>query len=140
MVVDFALVTLLALVQGPLALQFVLAYPSISLYPLVAFTFPAILALGAIGMYGYIRMRRIGPRWLWIGHLLVSWPMLLIGVGTQLALLLSQLRMDTGIGLWSVLPPLTRLVVTLGVGLPLLFALGRYVSHFSHLWARPPIN
>jgi hypothetical protein len=66
--------------------------------------------------------------------------MLLIGVGTQLALLLSQLRMDTGIGLWSVLPPLTRLVVTLGVGLPLLFALGRYVSHFSHLWARPPIN
>lgn len=136
----FALVALTALVLGSLALRLVLTGSTTSPYRLVAFTFPLLLGLGAVGMYGYIRVRRIGPRWLWISHLAVSWPLMLITAGLQLTILVGQVRVGAVSGLWSALPQLVWIVGTLSLGLPLLVALGRYISRFPHLWARRPID
>lgn len=113
-------------------------------YRMAGFVVPMLLALGAAGLYGYIRVQRVGPRWLWVMYLIVMWFLTLIIGGLQgftvhsaLAAEAAGIRApDSEIGLKSALTYGFYLLCTLSVSMPLMFALSRYISRYPQLWVR----
>lgn len=132
----FALVALAALALWGLAVKQMLTLPGHLPFRALVFLSPLLLTWGAAGLYGYIRGLRVGPRWLWIVYLVVMW-LLMLTIGSLQALVVRSgldgaLAAD-GFGLWF---DVARLVLFLVVAVPLLFALGRYVSGYSLLRGR----
>ncbi|RDZ27342.1 hypothetical protein [Lysobacter silvisoli] len=115
-------------------------------YRMAGFMVPLLLALGAAGLYGYIRVQRVGPRWLWVVYLIAMWFVTLIIGGMQgftahsaLAAEAAGIRVPGAeIGMKSALTYVFHLLCTLSVSIPLMFALSRYISRYPQLWGRRP--
>lgn len=131
----FALVALAALALWGLAVDHVLTDASPLPLRALAFTFPLVLTWGAAGLYGFIHAQRVGPRWLWMVYLALIWLLTLVTGGLQALAVYGGLNIGLPIGVWLV-PDLTKLMGTLAIAVPLIFALGRYVSHYPRLLVR----
>lgn len=81
------------------------------------------------GLFGFIRVQRLGPRGLWLACLLLSAAQTGTGAAMFLATVLRPgWSIEHRAALIGLLAPLMML--------PLLYALARYVFDFRHLWAR----
>lgn len=85
------------------------------------------LAFGMVALlplYGYVRQRKVGKRWVWWIVLAIS--TLMTGMN---GLILLRLLSHIGLAL-----PLLGAVLALAFVMPHLFAIYHYVRHSAHIW------